>query len=88
MVLQRFEFTVSDNLCEDAKMRTLNVQSSAFHEAAYDDEKQELHVVWKNGSKGIYHDVPESIVSDLQSSNSAGAYIRVNIRDKFRYTKK
>ena len=61
--------------------------SSSIHEYAYTDSS--LFVTFKTNPTFTYqyHNVPESIYSELQFADSAGSYISTHITNCFDYTR-
>ena len=50
--------------------------------ANYDDETQELTVVFANGSKYCYKEVPKEDADGFATAVSAGAYLNAVIKKK------
>ncbi len=62
------------------------VSSSNVHEAAYDGEAQELWVSL-NGGTYIYEGVPNGVLDELLSADSAGGYLNTNIKPVYSFRK-
>jgi len=63
------------------------IASSTISSAGYDRETMTMEVLFVNGTKYEYFDVPEHIFQALLSAPSAGAYLNSNIRNTYRYAK-
>jgi hypothetical protein len=55
-------------------MKTIDVVSSQFKKAAYNDETKELFIVFNNDSIYKYSDVPVEIFEGIDSAESKGSY--------------
>lgn len=51
--------------------------SSMLHSASYDDENQELTVVFSNGKSYTYEEVSFNTYADLRDAPSAGKYFNM-----------
>ena len=61
----------------------LKSQSTAIKSFDYDEDKQNLRVIFGNGGVYKYLDVPPSIYKELKETTSVGQYFNTQIRDKF-----
>lgn len=61
------------------------VDSTNLDWVAYDKDKKELYVQFKNGGYYVYYDVPEDIFTDLLKAGSKGRYHAMKIKYKFKY---
>jgi len=61
----------------------IDVQSSMLSKVDYDGSTQKLCVVFKNGSKYTYSDVPQSIYNELINAESIGKYMKANVMGKY-----
>lgn len=65
-------------------METLiKVSSSMVHSLGYDEDKEELEVIFNTGKIWIYQDVPQKIYQELVHSNSVGSFMLNNIIDYY-----
>jgi hypothetical protein len=64
-----------------------DLRSSNLQSADYSAETQSMTVVFKNGGRYTYADVPESVYAGLLSAPSPGGYFAANVKDKFSFTK-
>ena len=63
------------------------VESSNVDKVGYDEEKQELHILFKTGGLYIYEAAPKSIHSELMAADSIGGMVHkllVKTKHKFR----
>jgi hypothetical protein len=63
------------------------VKSSLIKAIGYNDEKEELHVEFKNGSEYLYQGVPQGTYEALANANSVGAFFAANIKNTFEFAK-
>ena len=56
------------------------VESSNIEAVAYDEDKEELFIQFKNGAVYKYLDVPYNIYNDLLNADSKGQYFYHYIR--------
>ena len=63
------------------------VQSSTLHTAGYDAEKGDLHVVFKDGGKYVYHGVTPEQNQAFQMAGSKGQFLHQQIKGKHGFTK-
>lgn len=66
-------------------MWTRPVFSERAQEVSYDDETQEMTVVWRNGKSTVYFGVPENMALDLSKAPSVGSMINSDFTGKFRH---
>lgn len=59
------------------------VKSSRLREVAYDQEKQELWVLYRNGQRYRFKEVPQSFYLEMLMADSIGGYFFDNIRYSF-----
>lgn len=64
------------------------VTSSNVEEVGYDEEKQELLILFKNGSFYAYLGVPESEFQELVNSESVGKYLAAKIKPTYAYERR
>ena len=64
-------------------MLRLVVKSSAITSMGYDDRTRVLELEYKNGTVYRYREVPRHVWEELKRSDSIGAYVNANIRDKY-----
>ena len=64
-------------------MLRLVVKSSAITSMGYDERNRVLEIEYKNGTVYRYREVPRSVWDELKRSDSLGAYVNANIRDKY-----
>lgn len=69
-------------------MKIKEVVSSCFKGYGYDEEKQELDVVFNTGVTYGYEGVPKSLYEELEKAESKGSYFSRNIKPKFNAKKK
>ena len=62
-----------------------SVFSTMASEVAYDDESQEMTVVWKNGRSTIYSDVPEDVAQSVANAPSVGQAINSEVKGRFAF---
>lgn len=63
------------------------VDSSNLEWIAYDNDKEELYIKFKNGGTYVYYNVPEDIFASLLNAGSKGRYFWMKIRDVYEYKK-
>lgn len=61
--------------------------SSNVSDIRYSTEDKLLEITFNNGSTYRYIDVPESVVEELESTDSKGRFIAANIKNKYRFRK-
>ena len=64
-------------------LRTENLSSTAISRASWDDETQELELVFTNGGSYTFENVPEHIYEGLITARSAGSYYAQQIKGRF-----
>jgi KTSC domain-containing protein len=64
-----------------------SVKSSNVSGVGYDVEARELHVTFANGSTYVYSGVDETTYRNLLESDSPGAFVHRNVRDRFTFRK-
>lgn len=62
---------------------TKPVYSERAQEVSYDDETQEMVVVWKNGKRTAYAGVPEELAVELANAPSVGSMINASFTGRF-----
>lgn len=60
-----------------------SVFSERAQEVSYDDQTQEMTVVWKNGKSTAYAGVPEDLALELSNAPSVGSMINSHFTGKF-----
>lgn len=63
------------------------VDSSMIAAFKYDEEAQELDVLFHNTGHYCYFDVPPEVVQGLREASSKGSYMRATIIDMYAYSK-
>lgn len=69
-------------------MDMMFVESRALDQMGYDEEANELHVVFKNGRRCVYMNVPSHIWEGMVNADSRGGYLDANVKKagfQFRY---
>ncbi len=61
------------------------IDSSAIDEVGYDEDRRELTLLMRDGSRIIYSGVPPGVVRGLLDAGSAGRYFNAYIRDNYSY---
>lgn len=64
--------------------QSLDFESSAFTSMIYDDETNQLVVVFKDGARYTYN-LPQNVIDAWMSSGSIGAFYNANIRGQFSF---
>jgi len=59
--------------------------SSNLSCAVYDEETQELNVVFLNGSQYRYKKVPKDVADGFSTAKSAGGYLNACIKGKYEF---
>lgn len=60
------------------------VFSEMVSEVGYDEEKQEMSVVWKkSGKRSVYSGVPEQVAVDCSNAPSVGQFINSDIKPNY-----
>ena len=60
----------------------IDFNSSLLKEGAYDASKQELYIMFHNGSVYIYSPVDQNKIDTMMASPSSGAYFVKHIKSK------
>lgn len=68
-------------------MKHTPIQSSTISSAAYDEEKQELHVKFNTGLTYVYSDVPPEKYQGLMQSSSKGRFLHKHIKSAHEFSK-
>ena len=66
-----------------ARARTF--ESSAIARAAYDPDPATLDLWYRGGDRYRYFDVPEAVYDALIAAPSAGEYVNLEIKPRFRF---
>lgn len=64
-----------------------DVDSSMIAAFKYDEESQELQVLFNKTGRYTYFDVPADVVEGLREASSKGSYMRSMIIDLYAYNK-
>lgn len=64
------------------------VKSSNIEAIGYDNDSQELHVIFISGGLYIYHGVSKNVYDKLIIAPSKGKFIHNNIKGIYGFTKK
>jgi hypothetical protein len=59
------------------------VYSERAQTVSYDDQTQEMTVLWKNGKSTVYAGVPEKLALELSNAPSVGSMINSDFTGKF-----
>ena len=68
-------------------MQLETVESSMIHAVGYDDDGNELEVVFNNGGIYRYKNVEKEEYEGLMDADSKGQYMRAHIIDMYPYYK-
>ena len=68
-------------------MLMISVVSSTIARVGYDSGVHDLVIEFNNGKKYTYHDVPQTIWSQLMKASSPGSFFAENIRDRYSFTR-
>lgn len=69
-------------------MKSIEVTSSQFKKAYYNDKTQDLYIVFNNDNVYVYRDVPESVFEGIDKAESKGSYFISEIKKKsYKYEK-
>lgn len=71
----------------EEKLKKHTVDSSNLEWIAFDKDKEELYIKFKNGGTYVYYNVPEDIFNNLLNAGSKGRYFWMKIRDVYEYKK-
>jgi len=63
------------------------VVSSVVASRDYNPMTGDLDIVFVNGNKGTYKDVPAKTVDDFDSAESPGSFLSQNLKNVFRWEK-
>ena len=66
---------------------TKPVVSSLLSEVGYDEDAEELTVVFKNGKRYVYEAVPPDTYDDLIAAPSLGKFFARNVKSKYDFRK-
>lgn len=61
-------------------MKTIEVISSQFKKAVYNEETKDLYIVFTNDSIYLYKDVPQEIFDGIETATSKGSYFIQQIK--------
>lgn len=61
-------------------MAIVNINSGAIQHVDYHKKKQELDVLFKDGTMASYKSVPEKVYQEFLDAPSKGRYLNYNIR--------
>lgn len=65
-------------------IKMINVTSSQIQSIGYDDEKNELHIIFNNTKRYIYLNVPKEIYNQFLSSDSIGKTFNKLIKNNYK----
>lgn len=71
-----------------AEMQFTYVDSEAVDQIGYDEDSQELHVIFKRGKHCIYSGIPKDVFDDFLNAPSKGIFLNEVIKARgysFRY---
>ena len=68
-------------------MSLKSVVSSTVISRDYNPLTRDLDVVFKNGNRGTYKDVPSKTVDDFDSAESPGSFLSQNLKNVFLWEK-
>ncbi len=60
-------------------MKLVTVESSMIHAVGYDDETEELEIVFNSGKSYRYTGVPRGVYEGLLAADSKGRYLRAHV---------
>lgn len=63
------------------------VDSSNVEAIGYDDNAQELHVLFLSGGYYVYHDVPREVFDGFIYAPSKGSFLNREIKGIYQFTK-
>lgn len=63
------------------------VESSNVARILYEEDLQELHVEFSNGSIYTYHQVPDNVAADFFNTDSMGRFVHKRLKGVYGYTK-
>ena len=61
------------------------VESSNIDQIGYDDETEELHVLFNSGKEYIYHGIPADVHEKLLDAESKGKYLNQYIKGAYEF---
>ena len=64
-----------------------NLVSSSLKSANYDDRGSTLIIVFRNGGRYLYQDVPRALYEALLVAPSKGSYFDHHIKDRYRFSR-
>jgi len=59
------------------------VYSTNVQAIGYDEETQDLYVIWLKGKRSIYSGVPEDVAVQLANAPSVGAMMNSDIKNRY-----
>lgn len=65
----------------------IELNSTMLNSADYNSVERELTIEFSNGDEYKYKDVPEEILIELGTAQSAGKFFLAKIKNKFEYEK-
>lgn len=70
-------------------IQMIPVTSSNIDKIGYDEEKQELHILFKSGGHYVYEQVAKDIHSGVMAADSIGGYVHRTIikENKYKFRK-
>lgn len=68
-------------------MSLKSVVSSTVISRDYNPLTRDLDVVFKNGNRGTYKDVPAKTVDEFDEAKSPGTFLNQNLKNVFSYKK-
>lgn len=66
-------------------MELTTVNSEMVHALGYDNETQELEVIFMSGGIYRYRNVPRSVFEEMMQAPSVGHYMHTNIMPSYSY---
>jgi hypothetical protein len=67
-------------------MEEKQFESSYLDKGIYDNDTQELILVFKYGKPRKFFDVPQTVWNELKESESSGSFFHSNIKKVFEYS--
>lgn len=64
-------------------MRAARLSSSIIERVAYDEERRDLIISFRETGRYIYHEVPRAVFDALRSAPSAGRYFNQCIKRRY-----
>lgn len=68
-------------------MKMVKVDSSNIDRIGYDARNKSLDVLFKNGGRYRYKQVPKGVYTALSMAESVGSYLHKNIKPNYEYEK-